>query len=115
MCLRPDIRACILVPANPSARNGRAARLYRADAAVPAPTAEVLQTLVRFGLLLKQDKHLPSVVTILTGEPLATSWWSHPQSQLIFRVLSALADHPEVLVTKLLLSKDTLVHRTLWP
>jgi hypothetical protein len=101
------------VPANPTARKGPAAR--RAEPAGPAPTAEVLQTLTRWGLLLKQDKQLPSVVTILTGEPLATSWWSHPQSRLIFRVLSELADHPDVLLSKLLLTKDTLVHRNLWP
>ena len=84
---------------------------------MPAPTTttEVLTALARFRLLLKQDKRLPSVVTILAGEPLSTSWWSHPKSHLIFRVLSELADHPDVLFTKLLLAKDTLVHRSLWP
>jgi len=76
---------------------------------------EVLGALARFGLLLKQDPRLPSVVTLLCGEPLATSWWSHPQSQRIFRILCELGDHPDVLVTKLLLGKETLVHRTLWP
>jgi hypothetical protein len=82
---------------------------------VPAPTTEVLTALARFGLLLKQDKRLPSVVTILAGEPLSTSWWSHPKNHLIFHVLSELADHPDVLFTKLLFAKDTLVHRSLWP
>lgn len=82
---------------------------------MPAPTTEVLSALTRNGLLLKQDKHLPSVVTILAGEPLSKSWWSHPRSHLIFRVLSELADHPDVLFTKLLFGKDTLVHRSLWP
>jgi hypothetical protein len=46
---------------------------------------------------------------------LSTSWWSHPKSQLIFRVLSELADHPDILIAKLLRGKDTLVHRSLWP
>jgi hypothetical protein len=82
---------------------------------VPASTTEILAALARRGLLLKQDKHLPSVVTLLVGEPLSTSWWSHPKSHLIFRVLSELADHPDVLLTKLLFAKDTLVHRALWP
>jgi hypothetical protein len=76
---------------------------------------EVLAALERSGLLLKQDKQLPSVVTLLAGEPLSSSWWSHPQSRLMFRVLSELSDHPDVLVTKLLLAKDTFVHRSLWP
>jgi hypothetical protein len=82
---------------------------------VPAATPEVLSDLSRFGLLLKQDKCLPSVVTILLGEPLATSWWSHPEGRRIFRVLREIGDHPDVLLTKLLRGKDTLVHRSLWP
>jgi hypothetical protein len=79
------------------------------------PTAEILDALSRSGLLLKQDKSLPNVVTLLTGESLHTSWWSHPKGRLIFAVLSELADHPDVLFTKLLYRKVTLVHRQLWP
>ena len=75
----------------------------------------VLASLADRGLLLKQDKELPSVVGIVTGESLRTSWWSHPKGRLIFAVLSELADHEDVLFTKLLLGKDTLVHRRLWP
>lgn len=79
------------------------------------PTKIVLDALAGSGLLLKQDKLLPNVVTLLTGESLRTSWWSHPKAHLIFAVLSELADHPDVLFTKLLYGKDTLVHRRLWP
>jgi len=82
---------------------------------VPAATPEVLSDLSRLGLLLKQDKSLPCVVTILVGGPLATSWWSHPKSHHIFRVLTEIAGHRDVLLTKLLGGKDTLVHRRLWP
>ena len=78
-------------------------------------TAQVLESLSRFGILPKQDKELPNVVTLLTGEKLSTSWWSHPKGKLIFRVLSELADHPDVVLTKLIAGKDTLVHRRLWP
>jgi len=77
--------------------------------------AEVLATLSDLGILLKQDKRLPNVVTLVTGESLSASWWSHPKGRLIFGVLSELADHPDVLITKLLSAKDTLVHRRLWP
>jgi hypothetical protein len=79
------------------------------------PVSRVLTALAGNGLLLKQDKTLPNVVGILTGESLRTSWWSHPRAHLIFTVLSELADHPDVLFTKLLRRKDTLVHRSLWP
>jgi hypothetical protein len=78
-------------------------------------TQRVLDALARHGLLLKQDKAVPSVVGIITRESLRTSWWSHPQAHLIFSVLSELADHPDVLSTKLLFRKDTLIHRSLWP
>jgi hypothetical protein len=79
------------------------------------PVRRVLAVLGDKGLLLTQDKTLPSVVGIVTGESLRTSWWSHPRAHLIFSVLSELADHPDVLFTKLLDRKDTLVHRSLWP
>ena len=79
------------------------------------PADSVLTALSANGLLLTQDKALPNVVGILTGESLHTSWWGHPRAQLIFSVLSELADHRDVLFTKLLYRKDTLVHRSLWP
>ncbi len=78
-------------------------------------TDQILRQLTTSGLLLKQDKRLPNVVTLVTGETLRTSWWSHPKGRLIFAVLTELAYHPDVLFTKLLLGKDTLVHRRLWP
>jgi hypothetical protein len=79
------------------------------------PVSRILAALENEGLLLTQDKTLPSVVGILTGESLRTSWWSHPKAQVIFSVLSELTEHPDVLFTKLLCHKDTLVHRSLWP
>jgi hypothetical protein len=75
----------------------------------------VFAVLAEKGLLLAQDKTLPSVVGVVTGEALRTSWWSHPKAHLIFAVLSELAEHRDVLFTKLLNRKDTLVHRSLWP
>jgi hypothetical protein len=75
----------------------------------------VLAALTRHGLLLKQDKSIPNVVGIVTGESLRTSWWSHPKAHLIFSVLTRLADDPKVLLAKLLDRKDTLVHSSLWP
>jgi len=75
----------------------------------------VLEVLAERGLLLEQDKELPNVVTLLTGQSLRTSWWSHPRARLIFATLTELARHPDVLFTKLLYGKVTLLHRRLWP
>ena len=75
----------------------------------------VLETLGRYGLLLLSDASLPSLVSIVVGEPLRTSWWAHPLGGLIYRVSSLLEDHPDVLTTKLIAGKVTYVHRPLWP
>lgn len=80
-----------------------------------SPAERVLAALAENHLLLKQDKVVPNVVGILTGESLRTSWWSHPRAHLIYAVLLELADHPDVLFAKLLYRKDTLIHRPLWP
>lgn len=76
---------------------------------------QILTELETSGLLLKTDAKLPNVCALAAGEPIKGSWWAHPRSHEIFRILSALAAHPNVLVVKLVSEKDTFVHRTLWP
>ncbi|MGH9365179.1 MAG: AlkZ-related protein [Thermoanaerobaculia bacterium] len=80
-----------------------------------AETRQILVELERRGLLMLQDKSLPSVVSLLTGETLKGSWWAHPRSHEIFRCLTELGEHPDVLFCKLVAGKVTLVHRRLWP
>lgn len=80
-----------------------------------AATNSILDALANTGLLLNQDKRVANVVTLLTGEAVSGSWWSHPKGRLIFAVLSDLSEHPDVLFSKLLNGKVTLVHRKLWP
>jgi hypothetical protein len=67
------------------------------------------------GLLLLSDPALPSVTGLIVHEPLRGSWWGHPQGGLIYHVSTALEDHPDVVSTKLVAGKVTLVHRRLWP
>jgi hypothetical protein len=75
----------------------------------------ILATLRRLGLLLETDVRLPSVASLIAGEPIKGSWWSHEAGQRIFATLCQLADHPDVMFTKLVSGKVTLVHRKLWP
>ena len=75
----------------------------------------VMAQLKRDGFLLESDPQLPSVCTLITGEPLKGSWWSHPMAQVIFAVNELLEDHADVLITKLVSGKVTFVHRRLWP
>jgi hypothetical protein len=74
-----------------------------------------VEELERYGLLLLSDRALPSVVTLITGGPVAGSWWGHPSGQEIYTTTRELADHPDVVVTKIVSGKTTYVHRRLWP
>ena len=67
------------------------------------------------GLLLVSDAKLPSLASMIAGGPVHGSWWAHPASHMIFRALTELSGHPDVLVVKLIDGKNTLVHRRLWP
>lgn len=75
---------------------------------------KILQELAHLGLLLQSDRVLPSVTTLVTGAPIRGSWWGHPKGHAIFRVSEQLAEHPDVLLTKLVSGKWTYVHRRLW-
>jgi len=55
------------------------------------------------------------VAGLVAGGPVRGSWWGHPKGRQIFRVTGWLADHPEVLVNRLVSRKVTFVHRSLWP
>jgi hypothetical protein len=73
------------------------------------------RALKKHGLLLLQDKTLPSVATIVAGEPVKGSWWAHAKSHAIFAEVERLTDDPHVLVTRLIAKKVTFVHERLWP
>ena len=78
------------------------------------PPQRVLAGLKQHGLLLQTDARLPNVCALVTGGTVSGSWWAHAQSHDIFRVNCALAEHPDVLVTKLVSRKITYVDRALW-
>jgi hypothetical protein len=75
----------------------------------------LIDTLERLGLLLATDATLPSVATIVAGEPVHGSWWAHPKSHAIFAASSALTRHPDAIAIPLISGKVTFVHRRLWP
>jgi hypothetical protein len=85
--------------------------VHSAQARVPVPH-NLADALEKYGLLLLQDKKLPSVVGIITGEQVSGSWWSHPRAQEIFRKLEELDD---AIPTKLIAGKVTFVHPRLLP
>ncbi|MEA2842909.1 MAG: hypothetical protein QOJ69_580 [Actinomycetota bacterium] len=75
-----------------------------------------MAALVHHGMLLQSARGpLPSVAELVAGEPIRGSWWGHPAGPAIFEALNALADSPDVVRTRLVDGKVTLVHRRLWP
>ena len=75
---------------------------------------KVFLQLERFGLLLLSDSSLPNVATLVAGEKVSGSWWSHKAAQRIFVISETLEDHADVLLLKLVSNKVTFVHRELW-
>jgi hypothetical protein len=60
-------------------------------------------------------RDLPSLVTAVVGGPTGGSWWGHEQGPLIYDCLMALQHTGDVLSTKLVAGRVTLLHRSLWP
>ena len=76
---------------------------------------QALEALQRYGLLLASDQTLPSVASLVAGEPIRGSWWAHPAAHDIQNVADPLGDHPDVIIAKLVSGKNTYLHRRLWP
>jgi hypothetical protein len=77
--------------------------------------SDLIRTLEQCKLLLASDPVLPSVATLVAGEPVHGSWWAHPKSHAIFAAISALSHHRQALVVPFVAGKVTFVHRALWP
>jgi hypothetical protein len=85
-----------------------------------APEGEIRRAQARLerlieaqGLLLHHDATFPSATACIAGAPIRGSWWGHPKGKLIYETL--LRVEPEVAWAKLVLGKETLIHRRLWP
>src|SRR5713101_4209533 len=73
-----------------------------------------MEELQSSGLLLESDAALPSVAGLVAHEPIRGSWWGHPRGHDIFQANEQLAAHPDVISCRLISSKVTYVHRSLW-
>jgi hypothetical protein len=70
----------------------------------------------KHGIVMASARHrlVPSLAAHVAGEPIRGSWWSHPKSHDIFRAMASLDDN-EVVFTRLIDGKITIIHRRLWP
>lgn len=76
---------------------------------------EVERALQQYGLLLEHDKELPSVTSIVAGEPIAGSWWGHRLGHQIYALIGELERRSGKLSAKIIDGKVTYVHDRLWP
>src|SRR5262249_46874004 len=95
-------------------RNPRNAMLH---AAMPQDRrVDPLAVLAEHGVLLESARGpLPNVAEIVAGEHIRGSWWSHPRSHEIYAAINLLAASPDVVRTRLINGKVTLVHGRIWP
>ena len=56
-----------------------------------------------------------NVAEFIAGEPIRGSWWGHPAGKEIYAVLSELEDHPDLVSTRLINQKITVLHARVWP
>ena len=74
-----------------------------------------MEVLIDHGMLLESAHGpLPNVAELVAGERIRGSWWGHPASHAIFAAINTLADSPDVVRTRLVNGKVTLVHRRVW-
>jgi hypothetical protein len=97
----PDVQICRLMHFH-----------LRHNARVP----DVMALLVERGMLLESARGpIPNVAELVAGGPISGSWWAHPASHEIYRVINEVTDSPDVVRLRLLNGKITLVHRRIWP
>jgi hypothetical protein len=75
-----------------------------------------LEWIAEQGIVMQSAQHrlFPSLVEQIAGEPIAGSWWGHEKGREIYRALVIVHGSPEVVATKLVDGKVTLIHRRLW-
>ena len=68
------------------------------------------------GMVLQSARGpMPNLADYVAGESIRGSWWGHPAGRDIFEVLTRLIASPDLVATRLINGKITLVHRRLWP
>jgi hypothetical protein len=69
------------------------------------------------GIVLQSARHaaVATLTEAIVGGRIRGSWWGHPRGREIYRVLQEVYGSPDVVATRLVDGKVTLVHRRLWP
>jgi hypothetical protein len=83
---------------------------------IPARSVETLAWVEAHGVVLQSARGpVPNVATFIAGEPIRGSWWGHPAGKEIYEVLNVLDESPDIVTTRLINGKVTLLHSRVWP
>jgi hypothetical protein len=58
---------------------------------------------------------VPNLAEFVAGEPIRGSWWGHPEGHRIYAALTEVDESPDVVRTRLINGKVTLIHHRMWP
>ncbi len=58
---------------------------------------------------------VPNVAQFIAGEPISGSWWGHRAGKEIYAILEIVEDSDDVVRTRLIDHKVTLLHARVWP
>ncbi len=58
---------------------------------------------------------VPNVAQFIAGESIRGSWWGHPAGKEIYAILNVLDESPDIVATRLINAKVTLLHARVWP
>jgi hypothetical protein len=90
--------------------------MIRAERVVESMIVEPLEWVREQGIVLQSARGpVPNLAEYVAGEPIRGSWWGHASGHEIFAVLSRVLNSPDVIATRLVNGKVTLIHRRLWP
>jgi hypothetical protein len=90
--------------------------MNRAERVVESMIVEPLEWVREQGIVLQSARGpVPNLAEYVAGEPIRGSWWGHASGHEIFAVLSRVLNSPDVIATRLVNGKVTLIHRRLWP
>ena len=75
-----------------------------------------LEWVCKQGVVLQSARGpVPNLAEHVAGEPIRGSWWGHSSGHEIFAVLTRVLDSPDVIATRVVDGKVTLIHRRVWP
>jgi len=78
--------------------------------------ASTLAWIEEHGVVLQSARGpVPNVAEFIAGEPIRGSWWGHRSGKEIYAILSIVDDSPDVVATRLVNDKVTLLHARVWP